>query len=336
MSESAPYRYVNAELHERRERVFLILAGTFLGMMIMLNILGITKFIQLGPFVLAVGVLPYPLTFLCTDFISEFYGQRRANSLVWIGFGLNIAVLAFLWAGNSLPSIPFKTELQQINTLQLDTVYDTSTTPPTPVSDPRTGQALRQPVIELPDGERLIVESVETVPVIDPETGEPVLDPNTGQPVLEIVESTTGKSVVKEEELLGRIFLTTQAAVLASMVAYLIAQLVDVRLFHFWKRITNGRHLWLRNNGSTLVSQLVDTTAVVLITFWASIWSGEMSLSMAFTFVLTGYSFKLFIGLVDTVPFYLGSRFLKEYLQIDPIKEHDIDDEETLEPRAAH
>ena len=52
----------------RRERVFLILAGIFLCAMTMLNLLGITRFVELGPWTLAVGVLPYPITFLCTDF----------------------------------------------------------------------------------------------------------------------------------------------------------------------------------------------------------------------------------------------------------------------------
>ena len=66
----APY------LYERRERVFLILAGTFLCAMTMLNIIGITRFVQLGPMALAVGVLPYPLTFLCTDLICELYAAR--------------------------------------------------------------------------------------------------------------------------------------------------------------------------------------------------------------------------------------------------------------------
>ena len=60
----------------RRERVFLALAGVFLCAMTMLNILGITRFVQLGPWALAVGVLPYPLTFLCTDLISELYGKN--------------------------------------------------------------------------------------------------------------------------------------------------------------------------------------------------------------------------------------------------------------------
>ncbi|MEE8515737.1 MAG: queuosine precursor transporter, partial [Alphaproteobacteria bacterium] len=47
--------------------------------------------------------------------------------------------------------------------------------------------------------------------------------------------------------------------IFASMTAYLVAQLMDVRLFHFWKRVTAGRHLWLRNNASTMTSQLFDT-----------------------------------------------------------------------------
>ncbi len=65
---------------------------------------------------------------------------------------------------------------------------------------------------------------------------------------------------------LGRIgSLPVAVAVGASMVACMAAQFTDVRLFHFWKRVSGGRALWLRNNGSTLVSQLVDTSAVVLI-----------------------------------------------------------------------
>ncbi|MBT6666767.1 MAG: VUT family protein, partial [Gammaproteobacteria bacterium] len=81
-------REISDEVRERRERVFLILAGTFLSAMTMLNIIGIPRFVQLGPWVLAVGVLPYPLTFLCTDLISELYGRARANFMVTVGLGL--------------------------------------------------------------------------------------------------------------------------------------------------------------------------------------------------------------------------------------------------------
>ena len=41
----------------------------------------------------AVGVLPYPITFLCTDLISELYGRARANFLVTVGLGLNIFIV---------------------------------------------------------------------------------------------------------------------------------------------------------------------------------------------------------------------------------------------------
>ena len=108
-----------AVLHRRRERVFLILAGLFLGTLAMLNILGISRFLVLASvggdagwqwgqwgevsFALAVGVLPYPLTFLCTDLISEFYGRRRANFVVWVGLILNVWVMFILWLGGMLP-----------------------------------------------------------------------------------------------------------------------------------------------------------------------------------------------------------------------------------------
>ena len=103
-SDNPNYEEVSPELRERRERVFLVLAGTFLCAMTMLNIMGITRFIQLGPLSLAVGVLPYPLTFLCTDLISEIYGRARANFLVWVGLGLNLFIIAIMWLGNNLPA----------------------------------------------------------------------------------------------------------------------------------------------------------------------------------------------------------------------------------------
>ena len=96
---------------QRRQVVFLILSGIFLGSLAMLNILGISRFLDLSfsvfgvtiPFSVAVGVLPYPLTFLCTDFISEFYGSKRANQVVWTGLLLNVWVMAIMWLGGALP-----------------------------------------------------------------------------------------------------------------------------------------------------------------------------------------------------------------------------------------
>jgi hypothetical protein len=127
----------------------------------------------------------------------------------------------------------------------------------------------------------------------------------------------------------GRVFfeLKTLAfgAVAASMFAYLSAQLCDVYLFHFWKRLTKGRHLWLRNNASTMVSQLVDTTAVILIThFYAGalpVDPGQPIWDQLAVFIASGYVFKLVIAAIDTGPFYLGVRWLSRYLEYDPITE---------------
>lgn len=256
-----------SSLHARRERVFLIFAGLFLGTLTMLNILGITRFIklfQIGEgdtpwvFAVAVGVLPYPITFLCTDFISEFYGRRRANWVVLVGLILNAWVIFILWLGTTLPG--FET--------------------------------------------------------IDPATGLPVQDAAGRLPVLFEVKTLAF------------------GAVIASMIAYMTAQFCDVYVFHFWKRLTNGKHLWLRNNGSTLISQLVDTTAVILIThFYANALplppEGRSLFWHLALFIITGYVFKAACALIDTIPFYIGVKYLSVYLQIDPTKEHHADVEET-------
>ena len=74
----------------------------------------------------------------------------------------------------------------------------------------------------------------------------------------------------------------------------------------------------MRNNGSTLVSQLVDSTAVITIThFYAKGLPVDETLPLApqlLKFILTGYLFKLFAALVDTVPFYIGTAWLRKYL----------------------
>lgn len=265
-----PYAYVNDKLHERRERVFLIFAGIFLGTLTMLNILGISRFIELLAtgwtvagveitFAVAVGVLPYPITFLCTDFISEFYGRRRANFVVFVGLLLNVWVVFVLWLGGALP-------------------------------------------------------------------GAVDLDPQTGMPPPPVYDAERNAFIDHGGWTFFQIRYLAFGAVVASMLAYLAAQFVDVYVFHFWKRLTRGRHLWLRNNGSTLVSQLVDTVAVILIThFYAHalpINPDQPLWPQLGVYIASGYGFKVAAALVDTIPFYLGSRWLSRYLQIDPLREH--------------
>ena len=268
-------------LHARRERLFLLFAGLFLGTLAMLNILGITRFLVLaswGPargggnefrigepnfdsawnFALAVGVLPYPITFLCTDFISELWGRARANTVVFIGFILNLWVILILWVGGVLPGFA----------------------------------------------------------ELDPTTGFPPA------PEWDAEKATFVESGWTFFQLRNLAF----GAVAASMIAYLAAQLVDVHVFHFWKRLTNGRHKWLRNNGSTLVSQAVDTTAVILITHYYAhalpVNPDQMILPQLMIFIATGYAFKMLAALLDTLPFYAFTPLLCRYLRLPQPGKH--------------
>jgi len=99
----------------------------------------------------------------------------------------------------------------------------------------------------------------------------------------------------------------------ASMSAYLVAQLLDVRLYHFWWRLTGGRHLWLRNNGSTMISQLVDTIIVnsIFLRF-----AFEMSWPSIGEVILAVYLCKLVLALIDTPFVYLGRALLYDFLGI--------------------
>ena len=69
-------------------------------------------------------------------------------------------------------------------------------------------------------------------------------------------------------EIFSKVFGLSSAAVFASMLAYLFAQYIDVRVYHFWKKLTNGKHLWFRNNASTMFSQFIDTFVVLALLFY--------------------------------------------------------------------
>ncbi len=208
----------------RYERIFLILCSIFIASLIIANALAFKLFdVNLplvGTVTLSMGILPYPVTFLVTDLISELYGKKRANTLVWVGFGVSLYFLFFLVIGRYIP------------------------------------------VSQVQDG-------------------------------------------VVQDHYLG-VFGQSIRAIFGSMVAYLAAQFLDVRLYHFYKHLTRGRHLWLRNNGSTLISQLVDTIAVVTILFW------DVPKVNLVALILSGYFFKLLVALSDTPALYIGAWLFKD------------------------
>ena len=93
-----------------------------------------------------------------------------------------------------------------------------------------------------------------------------------------------------------KVFGLTGPAFFASMVAYLTAQLIDVRIFHFWKRLTKGKHLWLRNNASTIFSQLMDTSVILVILCLAGVIEWERFYGLW----MMGWLFKVLVALIDT------------------------------------
>ncbi|KAA3618896.1 MAG: VUT family protein [Calditrichaeota bacterium] len=97
-----------------------------------------------------------------------------------------------------------------------------------------------------------------------------------------------------------------------SMAAYLLAQLIDVKLFHFWKRKTKGKHLWLRNNGSTMISQFIDSITVNIIFLYKNpaVFTGDFWDVMAVA--MNVYVFKVIIAALDTPLCYAGVRLVEK------------------------
>ena len=126
----------------------------------------------------------------------------------------------------------------------------------------------------------------------------------------------------------------TFGATAASMIAYLTAQFIDVHIFHLLRKLTKGKMLWLRNNGSTLTSQLVDSIAVITISFYyarnaITIEPGDTIMHTLIILIASNYVFKMVSALLDTIPFYIGTRILTRYLHLDPDKEF-LETEESL------
>ncbi len=214
----------------RRDGLLLLLVGLFVAALVVCNLIAqkfVTVDLGFREFVLSAGVLPYPVTFLITDLLSEVYGRRRANRAVWIGFVASVFVLGVVWLGSRADAI-------------------------------------------------------------------------AGSPV--------------DDATYEAVFGNAWRVIAASMVAYLVAQLVDIRLFHFWRRLTNGRHLWLRNNASTVLSQLVDTTLVVTILFVDDPnWPADRIVSA----IIDGWMFKVLCAAADTPLFYLGTAWCRRHLAAD-------------------
>ncbi|WP_223034760.1 queuosine precursor transporter [Hanstruepera marina] len=205
-------------------RIYLLLAALFITSLVVSNLI-FQKFFYWYPvdieifdtklFEISVGILPYPITFLITDLISEIYGKKAANQVVVTGIFASMFSMAIIYTANAIPATSWS-----------------------PVPD----------------------------------------------------------------DLFTTVFGSTAIAVMASMLAYLFAQFIDIQIYHFWKGLTKGKHLWLRNNFSTFFSQFVDTCTILLLlcSFGIIEWDKFMGLLVA------GVIFKVMIAALDTPFLYLG------------------------------
>jgi queuosine precursor transporter len=222
------------------DKLFVCLVAVFVSCLLLGDIIGgKTIGTPLGP--ISVGILPFPVTFLLTDVVNDFYGRRGARFLTLVGFGM--AVLAW------------------------------------------------------------IILQIATALAPDPST------------------------YFTQAEF-AKIFGGSAQLFVASMIAYLIGQFLDIQVFQFWKALTQSRHLWLRATGSTILSQIVDTVVINSI-FWG--WTaaadpdsflGRMSGGERWTWIvqkiLREYLIKLVVAILLTPAVYAVHGFVVRVLRIDP------------------
>ena len=204
-------------------QIFLYLASLFITSLVVSNLI-FQKFFYWQPFEarvfgiplfeLSVGILPYPITFLITDLISEIFGQKKANQVVVAGIFASFFSIGILLLADFVPAI-------------------------------------------------------QSSPI--------------------------------DNETFSQVFSLSPLAVLASMIAYLFAQFIDIKLYHYWKKVTQGKHLWLRNNFSTFASQFLDTFTVILLLCLFGVLPWDLFLGL----VVSGFIFKVLVAAIDTPFLYL-------------------------------
>lgn len=112
------------------------------------------------------------------------------------------------------------------------------------------------------------------------------------------------------QEAYASIFSVSIRMMIASIIAFVLAQYHDIWAFGFWKKLTKGKWLWFRNNASTIVSQFIDSTVFMFIAFYGI--SDKFTAGFIFTLIIPYWLFKILFALIDTPFAYLGVKWLKE------------------------
>jgi len=106
------------------------------------------------------------------------------------------------------------------------------------------------------------------------------------------------------------VFGTSMRIVIASLVAFIVAQTHDLWAFNFWKEKTHGKYLWLRNNASTMVSQLFDTSLFMFIAFYQM--TPKFTAAFVVSLIIPYYAVKVLVAFLDTPFVYAGVNWLRK------------------------
>ncbi|MBK6519311.1 MAG: queuosine precursor transporter [Polyangiaceae bacterium] len=209
------------------QKLFVVLGAIFVTCLVLGDVTGGKAFsTPVGP--VSVGLILFPVTFLLTDVINDFYGKRGARFITGVGAAMATLAYVALVITTALPTDP-------------DTYF--------------------------------------------------------------------------QDAEYAKIFGGSAKLFVASIVAYLVGQLLDINVFLFWKRVTRGKHLWLRATGSTLISQMVDT-AIINSIFWGGV--ADKSVAWIAAKILREFLIKVAIAILITPIVYAIHAFILRWLGLEP------------------
>jgi uncharacterized integral membrane protein (TIGR00697 family) len=226
----------------KRNNIFFILSGIFITNAIIAEILGtkIFEFDFILNFNMSVGVIIWPVVFITTDIINEYFGKKGIKKISYFTILLIIYVFIIIYMSTKLT----------------------------------------------PNNYWLNINSVD----------------NHGNPF-------------NIDYAYNIIFLQSTGIIIGSIIAFLIAQILDVIVFHKLKRMTKGKFIWLRATGSTLISQFIDSFIVVFIAFYLLAPNDKVwSLSQVFSVGFDNYTFKFIIAILITPLIYLTHYLIDSYM----------------------
>jgi len=226
----------------KRNNIFFILSGIFITNAIIAEILGtkIFEFDFILNFNMSVGVIIWPVVFITTDIINEYFGKKGIKKISYFTILLIIYVFIIIYMSTKLT----------------------------------------------PNNYWLNINSVD----------------NHGNPF-------------NIDYAYNIIFLQSTGIIIGSIIAFLIAQILDVIVFHKLKRMTKGKFIWLRATGSTLISQFIDSFVVLFIAFYLLAPNDKVwSLSQVFSVGFDNYTFKFIIAILITPLIYLAHYLIDNYM----------------------